>query len=113
MKGKNSFKISSIKGCLPNKKPEYSEEQISDDGEGGKGYGHFFSKESYGFNSCIDTIDANELELDEDVIKAEIQLRYYKLMYPNVTEDTAKIVAEVLSRAIAQQGAKLIKVVGK
>jgi len=37
--------------------------------------------------------------LDKEKIARVIQLRYFKLMHPNITESDAKIVADVLAQA--------------
>lgn len=38
--------------------------------------------------------------LDEERVKAELQLRYFKLMFPGITESDAEIVAGALARHI-------------
>jgi len=40
-----------------------------------------------------------EIVLDKEKIARVIQLRYFKLMHPNITESDAKIVADVLAQA--------------
>ena len=39
-------------------------------------------------------------ELDEESVSDEIQLRYFKLMHPDITESYAEIVANYLAKAI-------------
>lgn len=63
-------------------------------------YSHMYSKDFTDVRMNTRQ-EAKELRpLDEDEVSGELQLRYFKLMHPDITENDAKIVADVLSRAI-------------
>ena len=50
------------------------------------------------------------LELDEEIVANIIQLRYFKLMQPDITESDAEIVAGSLAKALAKEGMGLVRV---
>ncbi len=52
-------------------------------------------------------------EIDEDEIEKILQLRYFKLMQPDITESDAEIVAGSLAKVLASKGSLLIKVRGE
>jgi len=58
-----------------------------------------------GFNQAIDLCGEIEVpeRLDERKVAEELQLRYFKLMYPDITESDAEIVASVLAKTICSQ----------
>ena len=53
-----------------------------------------------GRNQCLNECSSAVMKmLDKGRIARVIQLRYFKLMHPNITESDAKIVADVLAQA--------------
>jgi len=54
-----------------------------------------------GYNQAIDECESAVMKmLDKEKIGGVLQLRYFKLMHPEITESDAKIVANVLAQAI-------------
>lgn len=83
--------------------------------------GHYASKDNYGEYWGHDTTcgkgeaislahqKIEKLMLSKEELTAIIQLRYFKLMFPDITEDKAKIVANSLSQAIHNSMLKKLK----
>jgi len=67
-----------------------------------------YTERKSGYNEAIEEIsklDITEVLKKAGYVKLEdisnvIRLRYFKLMFPNITEASAEIVADVLTRAI-------------
>ena len=59
-------------------------------------------------DACTQALKKCKMGVDGGKIASVIQLRYFKLMCPDITEADAKIVADVLATALSQ--AEIIKV---
>ena len=63
-----------------------------------------------GFNFACEEYDSKEIVVDVDKLVGILQLRYFKLIYPDIDEAGAKIVAGVLATTIADNLDKILRV---